>query len=160
MASPEELAASLRKWAATQDNSDKAAVELLCWHEGWLLRADFRAACVAKVSGYTVIRWRMAREFAEAGPRCSTAERNVLGLAVALALDDFGLSGFGHAHRRAAAQAFAAAAGLRLEPPVPEAGHSHPDFIPGDPATCHRCALEARDEGRSLPGGWNEAGRG
>ena len=32
--------------------------------------------------------------------------------------------------------------------------------IPGDPATCHRCALEAPDEGHPLPGGWKEGGGG
>jgi hypothetical protein len=26
------------------------------------------------------------------------------------------------------------------------------DFIPGDPAACQRCALEAGDEGRTMPG--------
>ncbi len=114
MASPEELAASLRKWAATQDNADKAAVELLIWHEFWLNRADFRAACVAKVSGYTVIRWRLAREFAEAGPRCATSEETVLRLAVAIALDDFRLSNLGYQHRRAMVEAFARAVGLEV----------------------------------------------
>lgn len=114
MASPEDLAASLRKWAATQDNSDQAAVDLLIWHEHWILRADFRAACVAKSSGYTVIRWREAREFAESGPRCSTSEETVLRLAVAIALDDFRLSGLGYQHRRAMVEAFARAVGLEV----------------------------------------------
>lgn len=112
---PDKIAAALRKWAASQDNSDKAAVELLCWHEHWILRADFRAACVRKVSGYTVIRWREAREFAESQPRCSTSEEAVLRIAVAIALDDFRLAHFGSQHRRAVVRAFAASVGLEVE---------------------------------------------
>ena len=110
----DKLTAALRKWAATQDDARKAAVELICWHEFWLRRADFRAACVARYSGYTVIRWREAREFAESGPRCSTSEEMVLRIAIAIALDDFGLAQFGSQHRRAVVRAFAAAVGLEV----------------------------------------------
>jgi hypothetical protein len=55
------------------------------------------------------------------------------------------MAGLGRAHRHAVAMAFAAAVGLGLGTPIPEPGHSHPDFIPGDPATCEACAREAKD---------------
>jgi hypothetical protein len=165
----EDLAAGLRAWAK-DDQINTAAVELLIWHETFLRRADFIGACVdlpdpddedeVDDGPWARIRWTDAQAFAGSSPRASTTELAVLQLAVAIGSNQFRLSGLGHAHKRASAQAFASACGLRLEPPVPEAGHSHPDFIPGDPATCHRCALEARDEGHALPGGWKEAGDG
>lgn len=111
----DETVKGLRKWAATMDDRHGAALELLCWHDFWLRRADFREACVARVSGDTVIRWREARELAEGQPRCSTSEETVLRLAVAIGLDDFGLSGLGHAHRRAVVRAFATAAGVDVQ---------------------------------------------
>ena len=112
MADHDKLVAALRKWAATMDDRHGAALELLCWHDFWLRREDFRKACVARVSGDTVIRWREARDFAESQPRCSASQEKVLRLAVAIGLDDFGLSGFGHAHRRAVVRAFATAMGV------------------------------------------------
>lgn len=158
----EDLAAGLRGWARGGTAHEQAAVELLIWHETWLRRPDFKGACITQLAAGLVARidWYEAREFidryyAQRGQQplpASTSERAVLDLAVALGEDQFRLSALGHAHKRAAAQAFAAAAGLRLEPPVPEAGHNHPDFVPGDPATCQACAREAKDEGRTLPG--------
>jgi len=163
----EDLAAGLRGYYRGGTPHEQAAVELLIWHESWLCRPDFKGACITQLAAGLVARidWYEAREFidrgyARRGERpvpASSSQRRVLDLAVALGEDQFGLSGLGHAHKRAAAQAFAAAAGLRLEPPIPEIGHSHPDFIPGDPATCQRCAPEAGDEGRALPGGREEA---
>ena len=140
----ENLAKDLRGWVRDSTRHEQAAVELLIWHETWLRRADFQRACIERRG--PVINWRKAREFAGQGTRASTSELAVLRVAVALGEDEFRLSGFGVAHKRAVAEAFAAACGERLEPPIPEAGHSHPDFIPGDPATCHRCALEANDD--------------
>lgn len=153
------LVTGLRSWAANRDRHVLAAVGLLIWHETWLRRPDFRDECITGRNTF-LVNWEEARDFidrgyARRGQRplpASSSERHVLDLVVALGEDQFGLAGFGHAHKRAAVQAFAAAAGLRLEPPVPEAGHSHPDFIPGDPATCTACALSAGDDGRSLPG--------
>jgi hypothetical protein len=162
--SPEDLTTGLRGWARGRTPHEQAAVELLIWHSTWLCRPDFKGECVTQRAPglVAIISWDEAREFIDRGYRqrgerplpATSSQRRVLDLAVALGEDQFGLSGLGLAHRRAVAQAVAEAAGLRLEPPVPEAGHSHPDFIPGDPATCHRCALEAPDEGRTLPGGW------
>lgn len=140
---------------------------MLIWHETWLRRPDFKGACITQRAPglVAIINWEGAREFADRGYAqrgerplpASTSQRAVLDLAVALGEDRFRLSGLGHAHKRAAAQAFAAAAGLRLEPPIPEIGHNHPDFIPGDPATCQACAREAGDEGRTMPGTGKEA---
>ena len=165
----EDLAAGLRGYYRGGTAHEQAAVELLIWHESWLRRPDFREACITQRAAGLVARidWYEAREFIDRGYSrrgerpvpASSSQRRVLDLAVALGEDQFGLSGLGRAHKRAVAQAFAAAAGLRLEPPIPEAGHNHPAFIPGDPATCHRCALESGDEGHPLPGGWKEADR-
>lgn len=141
------LAAGLRSWAEGS-RGEEAAVELLIWHESWLRRTDFAGRCVrSNASGAAWILWAAASEFAESGPRASTSELAVLNLAVALGSDRFGISGFGRVHRRKAAEAFAAACGWRLEGDIPEVGHSHPDFIPGTPETCQRCAIDAPDEG-------------
>jgi hypothetical protein len=154
----EDLAAGLRRFAATHDANVRAAVELLIWHEAWLRRPDFTRACIRYDGGTPYIKWLEVRRLTEDPPvGASSSQLTVLRLAVALARDDFRLSGLGHAHRRAVAQAFAEACGLRLEPAIPEAGHNHPDFIPGDPATCNACALAAGDEGRTLPGARKEA---
>ncbi len=158
----EDLAAGLRGYYRGGTEHEQAAVELLIWHETWLRRPDFKGACITQRAAGLVARidWYEAREFIDRGYAqrghsgrplpASTSERAVLDLAVALGEDQFRLAGLGHAHRRAAAQAFAAAVGLQLEAPIP--GHNHPDFIPGDPATCEACAREAKDGGRALPG--------
>jgi hypothetical protein len=83
----------------------------------------------------------------------------LLDFAVALGENMFGLPGMGAVHRWHMAAAFAKACGCTLEGPVPEADHSHPDFIPGDPATCQACARDAKDEGRALPGTREEGGQ-
>lgn len=143
----DRLASKLRASARSNDAHVRAAVELLIWHESWLRRPDFVTDCVRVYGSGTVISWSNARRFFASGPQGSTSALALLDLAVALGENRYRLDVFGHSHRRAVAEAFAAAVGLRLDPPIPEAGHSHPDFIPGDPATCHRCALEAnRDE--------------
>jgi hypothetical protein len=144
----DDLAAGLRAWASGSSNNE-AAVELLIWHETWIRQADFAARCVRTgANGDAWILWAGAADFAESGPRASSSELAVLNLAVALGEDRFGLSGFGRVHKRKAAEAFAHACGWRLEGDIPEAGHSHPDFIPGTPETCGACAREAKDEGR------------
>jgi hypothetical protein len=156
----EDLAAGLRGWARGRTAHEQAAVELLIWHETWLRRPDFKGACITQKAPRLVARidWYEAREFIDWGYArrgeqpvpASSSQRRVLDLAVALGEDRFGLGGLGYAHKRAVAQAFAAACGERLGPA--EVRHDHPDFIPGDPATCQRCALEAGDEGRAMPG--------
>jgi len=152
MADFDETVAGLRAWAATDRPGVQAAVGLLAWHEYWLRRSDFKAACVGSDQGSPYIRWDRAARFAAAGPRCSSSEMTILTTAIGIAGDALGLSGLGYAHKRAVAEAFATVCDVRLEPPIPEVGHSHPDFIPGDPATCHRCALDAPDEGHPMPG--------
>lgn len=137
----DELAADLRAGTAHQDDHQKAALELLIWNKGWLQRQSFIRAAVGAHRPGRYIRWAKAREFADSAPRCSTSELNVLRLAIALGEDQFGLGGFEHEHKRAAAKAFAAACGLRLEPDVSGPRHNHPDFIPGSPDTCKACAL-------------------
>lgn len=154
MADFEEIAAGLRAWAEG-DQVNTAAVELIIWHETWIRRRDFLAAAAdvyeADEDGPAMsrIRWDDARAFADGTPRCSTSELGILRLAIAIGAGDFALSGFGRVHRRKAAEAFAAACGWRLEGDIPEAGHSHPDFIPGTPETCARCAIDAGDEGHA-----------
>jgi hypothetical protein len=144
----EDLVAGLRRGTSAHDANVRAAVELLIWHEAWLRRPDFQRACIRHVNGTPYIKWREALSLAEDPPvGASSSQLTVLRIAVAIGLDQFGVRGLGHAHLRAVAQAFAEACGLRLVPSIPEVGHSHPDFVPGDPATCSRCALEAGGEG-------------
>jgi hypothetical protein len=154
----EDLVKGLRGWARGQAAHEQAAVELLVWHGDWLRRPDFRAAAITQRAAglVAIINWYEAREFIDGGYRgrdrqmlpASSSARRVLDLAVALGEDAFGLSHLGHVHRWHAAAAFAAACGQKLEGQIPEPGHNHPDFIPGDPQTCGACAREAKDDGR------------
>ncbi len=157
----EDLAAGLRGWARSRTAHEQAAVELLIWHETWLRRPDFKGACITQRAAglVAIINWEEAREFIDRGYTqrgdsrglpASSSQRRLLDLAVALGENMFGLSGMGTVHRWHMAAAFAKACGYGLEGPIPEPGHTHPDFIPGDPATCGACAREAKDEGRPL----------
>src|SRR5712691_8773449 len=119
----EDLAAGLRGYYRGGTAHEQAAVELLIWHETWLRRPDFRAACITQLAPKLIARinWGEARGFIDRGYTqqrerplaASTSQRAVLDLAVALGENQFRLGGLGHAHKRAAAQAFAAAVGLR-----------------------------------------------
>jgi hypothetical protein len=114
MADFDETAAGLRAWAATDEPGVQAAVGLLAWHESWLRRADFKAACVGSDQGAPYIRWDMAAKFAAAGPRCSSSEMTILTTAIAIAGDAFGLYGLGRNGRRAVVEAFALQLGVDL----------------------------------------------
>lgn len=154
----DDLVTGLRGWARERTACERAAVDLLVWHETWLRRPDFKGAAITQLAAGLVARidWYEAREFvdryyAERGKPPLPASRNeraILDLAVALGEDEFRIANMGMVHRWRAANAFAAACGQKLELPIPEPGHSHPDFIPGDPATCGACAREAADDGR------------
>ena len=155
----EALAAGLRGWIRGGTAHEQAAVELLIWHETWLRRPDFKGACITQRGAGLIARidWEEARHFIELGYQgrdqqrpvpASSSQRRVLDLAVALGGNTFGLSSMGMVHQWHMADAFARACGCRVELPIPEPGHSHPDFIPGDPETCGACAREAQDEGR------------
>ena len=157
----EDLAAGLRGWARGGTAHEQAAVELLIWHETWLRRPDFKGACITQRAAglVAIINWEEAREFIGRGCTqrghqrplpASSSQRRLLDFAVALGGNMFGLSSMGVVHRWHMAAAFARACGCTLEGPVPEPGHNHPDFIPGDPETCGACAREAKDEGRTL----------
>ena len=158
----EDLAAGLRGWARSRTAHEQAAAELLIWHETWLRRPDFKGACITQRAAglVAIINWEEAREFIERGCTqrghpglpASSSQRRLLDFAVALGENMFGLSSMGAVHRWHMAAAFAKACGCRLEGPIPEPGHNHPGFIPGDPETCGACAREAKDEGRTLPG--------
>lgn len=156
----EDLAAGLRGWVRERAKHEQAAVELLIWHETWLRRPDFKGACITQRAPGLIARidWEEARDFIDRGYAerghtgrplpASSSQRRLLEFAVALGENMFGLSSMGLIHQWHMASAFALACGQTLEAPVPEPGHSHPDFIPGDPATCGACAREAKDEGR------------
>jgi hypothetical protein len=107
----ETTAHALRRWAAQMDASDRAAVELLAWHEFWLRRAGFKAAAVVNRGVHLAVDWAAAREFADAGPRASTSEMAILDLAVAIGEDRFRFGIMGAAHSKAIAQAVARALG-------------------------------------------------
>jgi hypothetical protein len=148
----EDLVKGLRGWARGQTRHEQAAAELLIWHETWLRRPDFRGACIIQRAPglVAIINWDAAENFVEwhtyaaPGQRplpASTSEHAILDVVVTLGTNQLRLAGLGHAHRRAVAEAFAAALGQRLEPRKP--GHNHPGFIPGDPETCPVCAQES-----------------
>lgn len=104
------IATGLRAWTRDHDPHVRAAVELLCWHETWIRRRDFREACVIVDSDDAWINWANARGFADHNPpRCSTSELAILDLAVALGENRYRLSSMGSAHSRAIADAVAAA---------------------------------------------------
>lgn len=144
----EELTEGLRREAAGHDDRERAAVELLIWHETFMRRRDFFEAAVAIRGDAYYVSWDRARRFAEHAPGVSASQRTVLDLAAWIATDPLGLSRLGHVHGYKAAEALASALGQRLEGLIPEPGHSHPPFIPGTPETCGACAREAKDEGR------------
>lgn len=146
MTDPDTLAARLTVGVAHQDDHRRAAIGLLTWHGYWIRRCDFVKACVREDDGAAYIRWESARAFAFGNPQASSSELAVLDLVVSLGTDRYKLSGFGHAHLRAVAEAFATACGQRLEPTEAASGpaHNHPDFIPCDPA-CRRYALDAEE---------------
>jgi hypothetical protein len=104
-------ARNIRAWYAGGDTARQAAASLLIWHEYWIRRSDFRSACTQTDRNGTCVKWSRARTFA-AEVNCSSSERAVLKFAADLAGDSYGMSGFGHAHRQAVADAFAAALGV------------------------------------------------
>src|SRR5579859_3703287 len=129
MADFEATAAGLRAWASG-DRIASAAVDLLIRHETWLRRGDLIGAGGLEDVGGGMWRprWDVALAFADSAPLCSSSELAILKLAIAIGSNEYRLSGLGQNTVRAAAEAFAAACGLELEPAVPGAGHSHPDF--------------------------------
>jgi hypothetical protein len=91
------------------DAPERAATDLILWHEYWLQRADFRKRTAGSL---TVIAWRKVGDFIAANPRCSSSELSVLQLADFIAVDPFRLGNFGNAHRQHAVEAFASALGM------------------------------------------------
>lgn len=112
MADFEEHAAGLRATLPRLDAPERAATELILWHEYWLRRRDFTRECVRASGRLTVIAWAKTGGFLAGNPRCSSAELTVLQLANFIAVDPFKLWNFGNAHRQAAVDAFAAALGV------------------------------------------------
>ena len=102
---------ALRRWAANMDASDRAAVELLAWHEFWLRRRDFTAAAVVNRGVHMAVDWAAARAFAETHPGASTSELAILELAVAIGEDRFRFRIMGAAHSKAIVRAVAQALG-------------------------------------------------
>lgn len=106
------LVTGLRTGGKHQDAHRKAAVELLIWHETWVRRSSFVRDVIGKSTDGRYVRWSDASDYADTAPRCSSSELNVLRLAIALATDEFGLSGMGHAHADAIVTAFKTALGV------------------------------------------------
>jgi hypothetical protein len=117
VASPEELAASLRKWAATQDGHRRAAVELLIGHGYWLSHERFTDpwfGVVCRDENNTWISWEKARGFADSGAvtGASTSQIAVLRFAVAIGLDLYRLRFASDEEAAAAVRAVATATGM------------------------------------------------
>jgi hypothetical protein len=102
---------ALRRWAAQMDASDRAAVDLLAWHEYWLRRQSFTAAAVESRGVHLAIDWTAARAYFDSGPGGSTSELAILDLAVTLAEDRFRFRIMGAAHSKAIVRAVAQALG-------------------------------------------------
>ena len=98
----EDFYADLRRGAAGQSDTRRAAVELLIEHEHWLRHSGFFDAAVQDdpERNEALIRWDLAAEFLESGPLGSTTELAILRLAVALAQDMFDFTVMGQGHRR------------------------------------------------------------
>jgi hypothetical protein len=107
-----------------------AATRLLLWHESWLRQEDFRRRCLT--TDPVGIHWDAVHEFRDGAlPGASTSQVIVLEVALTLVEDHFRFRHLGHAHKRAVAEAFAAALGQELTPATPV--HGHPGFIACEP---------------------------
>lgn len=110
----EGLCADLRAWAAGTPAA-VAAVELLIWKAGWLLRADFTGSCITRnfADRIAAVDWDKARDFHDRHPTGSTSEMAILDLAITLGQDRFRFASMGHAHRRQVVNAIVTACELR-----------------------------------------------
>jgi hypothetical protein len=118
----EDRVKGLRGWPNYDGPHDRAAVELLIWHESWLRRADFTEACVVQLAAGLVARvdWFKAERFAATVRIASSSERAILDLAVWLAdRGDNWLKFRGDAHARAVVTAIAAAMDVDIVKPAP-----------------------------------------
>lgn len=115
---------ALRRWAAVQDAHDRAALELLAWHEGWLRRRDFLDAATGMHGRVMYLSWRKAREFHDSNPVGSTSELAILDLAVAIGENRYRLSLMGSGHAKAIVRAFAMALGEEAGTGSPAAASS------------------------------------
>jgi len=96
------LPAELLDWASEQQPHRRAAVGLLVEHEHWLHRRDFiDSEAVYQDPDGAYLRFTRARELFDQGAfdACSSSERAVLDLAIALGEDRYRIAGLGPAHR-------------------------------------------------------------
>lgn len=114
-ATPPDLAAALRTGSKHESSPRQAATELLITHDVWLGRTGFVRDCVYHFTGgqATIDYTQAAEALAEGRYRGATSALNILAFAVALATDQFGLSGLGAHGRRAVAAAVLAAVDLQ-----------------------------------------------
>ena len=115
----EDRVKGLRGWVREHGDHERAAAELLIWKESWLRRPDFIAACVTQYGPGLIARidWDGARSYCDrrqtAGAPPASSDWKILDLAIALGGCEYGwLTGMGHAHQRAIANAVTAAVGL------------------------------------------------
>jgi hypothetical protein len=112
----EDRVAGLRGWARGGEPEDRAAVELLIWHESWLRRPDFAEACITQYSPGLVARidWHKAGIFAAGRPRAaSTSQMAILDVAVTLGQREESWLRFrGDKHAEAVVTAIASAMGV------------------------------------------------
>lgn len=117
----EDRVTGLRGWPNYDGPHDRAAVELLIWHETWLRRADFVEACVVQRAAGLVARidWFLAEQFAARVRIASSSERAILELAVMLAEREAHWLKFrGDAHAQAVVTAIAAAMSIDIVKPA------------------------------------------
>lgn len=108
------VAAGLRAWVRGHDRHVQAAVWLLLAQERWPARADFRAACLNRDrDGRVWINWAAARAAFDTGTfqTCSTTERALLDLVIALGENRYRLSHLDDSQARLIVAAVTHAAG-------------------------------------------------
>lgn len=72
------LADGLRRWAASNDDSVRAAVELLIEHDHWLWDEGFTARCIRNDRGTPYVDFAEVRRYHHDGCPCSESQAVML----------------------------------------------------------------------------------
>lgn len=114
MTTHDDLVASLRAWAKTQNAQERAAFELLAEQGHWLRHTGFLEYCVAADYDTLWIDWDAVAEGLETQSFLwgSPGEMAVLRFATQVARDPLGLSSLDQMNRQSAVDALATALGV------------------------------------------------